>query len=161
MNALKEFFKSLWVDFKNLFVKNYLKLIGFVIMLIVPIVFIVIEYVKVNNTQWTLPAFVWLPLIVFILVWWSKVHGWIGKKIDKMEIENIVEKGKHYAAIIVLSFFDAIMLVAPFLLGYFMCKSLEELVVKMSDLFLFLAICEAVGSFFLILNRIKNTTKGE
>lgn len=154
--AFKGIFKSIGDDFVNLFKKHYLKLIGYIIMLIIPLVFIVSTYIYKRSTLWALPVFVWIPIAIFIIVYWFKLRTYLAIKVNGMEIENHAEAGKHAGLIIIIKVLQCLMTIAPFLLCYFVFKRIEEASIKVENIFLFLTLCESLGSVFIILDTIKN-----
>lgn len=151
-NGAKSFFGSIWDDFKSLFTKHWLRLIGYTISFVIPLVFLIATYIKQKPQSWTLPIFAWLPIILLLIVYWAKLRGFLLKRIGQMEIENSLQKGKHSGALILASIMQVVMTTAPFILCYYVFDALEKAMMSVKDLFMMLAILEAVGGIFIILD---------
>ena len=156
ITAFKAFFGSLGEDLKDLFKKHYLKLIGYIITYIVPLAYIIVMYLSKKPEKWTLPVFCWIPLIVLVIVYWSKIKSYLAIKVSKMETENSLQKGKHAGAIIICKTIQVIFTVVPFVICYFVFKAIRESIGNTEELFLFIAITMAIGGLFIILDTIKN-----
>ena len=154
--AFKGFFVSLWDDFKENLKHHYLKLLGFVASFIVPVAYLTATYVEKKPEHWALPIFVWIPLIVFIFVYWAKLRTYLGVKVATMQVQNDLEKGKHAGAIIICKTIQVAMTVAPFLLFYYVFGELSRVAIQLQNIFLFLTVCEAVGGLLIILDTIAN-----
>lgn len=154
--AFKQFFESLKEDIKDLFKKHWLKLIGYIISILVPSITLIVVYCMAKPTSWAVPVFVWLPVIVFVWLYWSKIRTYLAIKVERMTCENSMEKGKHAGAIITIKTLQVIMTIIPFLVLYYVFKSLAEANLKVENLFLLLTICEAVGGLFIIFDTVKN-----
>lgn len=156
--AFKNFFSSLWEDFKHLFTEHFFRLIGFVIMFIVPVIVLLTTYVeKVEGaTKYSIPFGVILPLGILLLVYWGKLRRYLSVKVSQMKTENNIEKGKHAGAIIICDIFSTLMTITPFVICYVVLKELEKYLNNVSDIFVFLIICESVGGLFIIIDTIKN-----
>lgn len=155
-NVFIAFFKSIWQDIKDLFKNHIFKVIGFVISYIAPVVYIVVAYMEKKPENWSIPIFVWIPAFVLLFVYWSKLRGFLAIRVAKMETENALEKGKHAGAIIICKFIEVCCTVLPFFLGYYIFKTLREMIGKTENLFLYLGITIAVGGLFMLFDTIKN-----
>lgn len=157
--AFKQFFSSLWEDFVGLLKKHYLKFIGLIICFIVPVAMLLGFYVKKvdNATKYTIPFAVVIPLVLLLFIYWGKARSFMKTKINAMRVQNSIEAGKHAGAIILYDTFKALMTVLPFALGYLIVNEIQKYYAQVSDIFLFITICEAVGGFFCILDTIHNT----
>lgn len=154
--AFSAFFASLWDDLATAFKKHWLKLLGYVAMFVVPVVYLFTEYLYKAPERWTLPTFAWLPYIVFALVYWFKLRSYLAVKVSAMQTENNIQKGKHAGAIIILRTLQMAMTVTPFLLCYFVFDELSRVAIQVRDVFFFLTICESVGALLIILDTIAN-----
>lgn len=154
--AFKSFFVSLKDDIVEMFKKHWLKIIGYIISVLFPAIYLIVTYIERKPESWALPTFVWLPVIVFVCVYWFKLRTYLAIKCETMTVENNIQKGKHAGAIIILKTLQCAMVVVPFLLCYYIFKSLADLSIKIENIFLLLTICEAVGGLFIILDTIKN-----
>lgn len=159
--ALKEFFISLKNDIIESFKKHWLKVIGLIISIVFPAVYLMVTYIEKKPESWAIPAFVWLPVLVFIFVYWFKLRTYLAIKCESMTRENIAEKGKHAGAIIVLKTLQVAMVITPFVICYFIFKSFADLSIKIENIFLLLTICEAVGGVFIIVDTVVNVVKIE
>lgn len=158
-NFFKAFFISLGEDIKNLFVKRWLKLIGLIIMYIVPVVFLLIAYTEKKPSHWGV-SLVAIPIIVvIILVYWGSFRSWLASKITKIEIENTMVAGKHIAFILLAKTLQIIMVILPFIIGYVVFKALEDFSVQVSNIFLFVALCEGLGGVFTLGDTILNVNR--
>ena len=154
--AFSAFFVSLWDDFVTALRKHWLKLLGYVAMFIVPVVYLFTVYLYKAPERWTLPTFAWLPYIVFALVYWFKLRSYLAVKVSAMETENNIQKGKHAGAIIILKTLQMAMTVTPFLLLYFLFDELSRVAIQVRDVFFFLTICESVGGLLVVMDTIAN-----
>lgn len=154
--AVSGFFSSLGEDIKNSFKKHAVGLIGKAIMFIVPLVYIISMYIARTPSRWALPAFAWIPLVVFIIVYWGKLRNYLAIKVSAMQVENNIEKGKHAGAIILIKTIQVIFTVLPFLLCYFVFNELEAQSVSVKSVFLFITVCETLGGLMLIFDAIAN-----
>lgn len=158
-HGFANFFKSIWEDFVNLILKHWLKLFGYVFMFVVPIIYLITTYIYHKPESWALPVFVWLPLIVFGIVYWFKIRTYLAVKVNSMKLENSLQKGKHAGFIILITVLQMAMTVAPFLLFYYVFDNLEKLMISIKDIFFILTIFEAIGSIFVIFDTIINVSK--
>lgn len=78
-----------------------------------------------------------------------------------MKTENSIEKGKHAGAIILCDMIKALFTVLPFVLFYILIIGLEKYVDRLSDIFLFMIVCESVGGLFTIFDTIHNVVDFE
>lgn len=154
--AFKGFFVSLWNDFKESLKHHYLKLLGYISSFVVPVTYLIVAYVEKKPESWAIPIFVWIPVIVFIFVYWFKLRTYLAVKVAAMQVQNDLEKGKHAGAIIVCKTIQVMMTVAPFLLFYFIFGELSKVAIQLQNIFLFLTVCEAVGGLLIILDTIVN-----
>lgn len=156
--ALKSFFQSLGEDIKNLFKHHLWRVFGFLIMFIVPIATLLTTYVSKTDgvTKWSIPLFVIVPLVLLILIYWGKLRRYFAIKVSTMKAENNIEKGKHAGAIIVCEFLQVVMTVLPFLVCYLLIAALEKEIERVSDIILFMIVCESVGGLFLVFDTIRN-----
>ena len=154
--AFKGFFVSLVEDIKNNLQKHWLKFVGYAISFLLPVVFLTTTYLEKKPESWALPTFVWIPVIVFIFVYWFKLRGYLAIKVSAMQVQNDLEKGKHAGAIIICKTIQVAMTVAPFLLFYYIFGELSRIAIEIQHIFLLLTICEAVGGLFIIIDTIAN-----
>lgn len=157
--GFSQFFSSLWEDFVGLLKKHLLRLIGLVIGFIVPVATLLAFYVKKvdNATKYSIPFAVVIPLVILILLYWGKGKTFFNNKIHEMKIQNSIDKGKHAGAIIIFDTLKALMTVMPFALGYLLIEQLQKYYAQVSDIFLFITICEAVCGVFCVFDTIKNS----
>lgn len=158
--GFKAFFKSLWADFVGLCKKHLWRLAGFVVSFIVPIVWLIVNYCTSipdgEKTKFTIPFAVILPLAILTIVYWVKLKDYMQNKVVMMRTENNIEKGKHAGMLILCDMVKAVFTVVPFLLVYIIIRELEKYVQQLSDIFLFMIICESVGALFVIFDTIHN-----
>lgn len=156
--ALRQFFSSLWEDFANLVKKHFFRLLGFISMFVVPVIVLLTTYVEKveGKTKWVIPFAVIIPLAILLLIYWGKLRRYLSTKINAMKIENHIEKGKHAGAIIVCDTIQCLMTILPFALVYILIKELEKYTAQLSNIFLFMIVCESVGSLFVIIDTIRN-----
>ena len=155
------FFSSLWNDFTNNLKHHWMKLLGYVVMVVTPIVYVIATYLYKKPEAWALPVFVWLPIIVLVLVYWCKARTYLAVKVHSMKVENNLEAGKHAGAIIIITTLQMIMTVAPFVIGYFALQGLEKAMISIKDVFFTLAMIEGSGSIFVVFDTIINVTKDQ
>lgn len=154
--AFKAFFSSLWEDIKEAFKKHWIGLIGRVIMFIVPLVYIVAAYIHRTPSKWALPTFAWIPLFVFLIVYWGKLRNYLALKVSAMQTENNLQKGKHAGAIIIIKTLQVVSTILPFFLGYRIFAAIEAEAMTAKNIFLFITICEAAGGFLIMIDTIAN-----
>lgn len=155
---INSFFKSIGDDIKNGFKKHILKIIGYLIMFIVPIVILFTMYLEKKPEHWQLPVFVCIPLIVLVLVYYFKLRTHFAVKIERMTIENSQEQGKHAGLIIIAKILEILMAIIPFIACYILFNEISKTAIQIKNIFLMIAICEAVGGLFVIFDTIKNIT---
>lgn len=154
--AFGAFFSSLWDDFVSALKTHWLGLIGKAIMFIVPLAFVVGAYINRTPSKWALPTFAWIPLFVFLLVYWTKARTYLAIKVNAMQVENNLQKGKHAGAIIVVKTLQIASTVLPFFLCYRVFAAIEAEAMSVRGIFLMITICEAVGGFLVVLDTIAN-----
>lgn len=154
--AFSAFFKSLGEDIANSFKRHWLGLIGKFSMFVVPLIYILAEYLTRAPSKWALPIFAWIPLIVLLLVYWGKMKSWLAIKVNAMETQNSIQRGKHAGAIILCKILQVACTALPFFLGYVAFAELEAHAVSVKSIFLFVFACEAVGGVFVVLDAIAN-----
>lgn len=154
--AFGAFFVSLLDDLKESFKKHWVGLIGRVFMFIVPLAFIVTTYIQRTPSKWALPTFAWIPLTVFLLVYWGKLRTYLAIKVSAMQVENNLQKGKHAGAIIIVKTIQVISTILPFFLCYRVFAAIEAEAMSVKNIFLFITVCEAVGGFFIVVDTIAN-----
>lgn len=157
--AFKNFFKSLGQDFKNLFLKHILKLFGYIFMFLAPLIYLITTYIYYKPETWALPIFVWIPIIIFIIVYWFKIRTYLAVKANSFKIENNLQKGKHAGIIILITILQMAMTIAPFVLFYYVFENLEQAMVSIKDIFFILTIFESIGSLFIIFDTIINVSE--
>lgn len=160
LKAIGRAFKGFFISLKDDIVYNLkhrkFKILGMIVSFVVPVTYLVVAYLEKKPESWTLPIFVWIPVIVFILVYWLKLRSYLAIKVSAMQVQNDIEKGKHAGAIIICRTMQAAMTVAPFLLLYYVFDSLAKLSIQIQNIFLFLTVCEAVGGLLMIIDTIAN-----
>lgn len=158
--AFKQFFSSLWDDFKNLIKKHWLRFLGFICCFVVPVVTLLAFYVRKveNSTRYSIPFAVIIPLVILIVIWWGKAKTYFKVKIEAMRVQNSLEAGKHAGIIIIYDTIKALMTVLPFALLYVIVNEIQKYFAEVSKIFLFITICEAVGGFLFILDTIHTVT---
>lgn len=154
--AFKSFFISFKKDLKENLNHHKLKLLGYVICFFVPLVYLVTTYIERKPEAWGFPTFVWIPVIMFLIVYWLKIRSYVAIKVEAMKVENNLEKGKHAAAIIVCKTIQVVMTVIPFLLLYYVFDSFSKMSIQIQNIFLFLTVCEAVGGLFIVIDTVVN-----
>lgn len=154
--AWSDFFTSVKESIKNLFTSHILKVIGFVVSFFVPTIYMLVLCFQAKPKSWSVPTFVWIPLIVFIFIYWMKLRGYLNTKIHDMKKENEKEKGKFAIAIILGDTLKVIMVVVPLLLLAWVFHWLSEVAVKISHLFILLGVCEAVGGLLTVIDTISH-----
>lgn len=154
--AIKGFFVSLKDDFVESLKKHWLKLLGYCVSLIFPAIYLIVTYAEKKPESWALPVFVWLPVIIFVIVYWFKLRTYLAIKCETMQVENNIQKGKHAGALIICKTIQMAMTVIPFLICYYIFKSLAEVDVKIENIFLLLVITESVGGVLIVIDTIKN-----
>ena len=157
--VFKAFFSSIGADIRDAFKNHWLAILGMVSMVVVPVAFIIYVYLQKAPGGWGLPVFVWIPLIVFALVYWTKLRTWLAIKVSAMKVENSIEKGKHGALIVLLDLLRGLMVFLPFQLGESVCKAVESAAISMGSVFAFMKICAAVGVVLITLDNMKNRLK--
>lgn len=159
----KQFLSSLWEDFVALLKTRFFRLLGFIVMYILPIVVLLTTYVKKvdNSTKYTVPFAIVLPIVILLLMYWGKLRRFISYKVGQMKTENNIQKGKHAAAIIICDIFQVLMTILPFVLCYIVIGELQKFGTQSKEIFLFLIVCESVGGFLVIVDTIKNVTNWE
>ena len=155
----KSFFLSVGKDIKHLFTKRIFKVIGFIIMYLVPIAFILINYLVRKPNSWGISLVAIPVVIIIIMVYWGSFRSWLNGKLVKMELENTLEKGKHLAFIVFAKLLQITMVILPFLVCYFLFIELEKLSFQVSQLFLFIIICQIIGGMFILGDTILNLNK--
>ena len=153
--AFGAFFSSLWGDIKEAVKKHWMAILGRIVMVLVPIGFIIYAYLKKAPSRWGLPIFVWIPIIVFALVYWTKLRTYLAIKVSAMKVENSINRGKHGAAIALCDLLMGIMAVVPFWLGWRVCKALESVSISMASVFQFMMICAIVGVSLIVMDDLK------
>ena len=154
--AIRAFFSSLWADFKDAFKKHWLGMLGRLIMFVVPLVYIVATYIERTPSKWALPTFAWIPLFVFLIVYWGKLRNYLAIKVSAMQVENSVDKGKHAGAIIVIKTLQIVSTILPFFLCYRIFAAIEAEAMSAKNIFLFITICEAAGGLLVIIDTVAN-----
>lgn len=157
-NVLKQFFSSIWEDFVSSLKKHYLRLLGFVVMFIVPVATLLGYYVrKVEDvTKYSIPFAVVLPLAILLIIYWGKARRFMAIKVNAMKVENSIQKGKHAGLLILCEMIQAIMTVVPFVLVYLLVKGIQQATGNVLDIFAFMIACESVGGFLCIIDTTKN-----
>lgn len=154
--AFKAFFVSLWDDLKESFKKHWVGLLGRIQMFVVPLVYIVVIYLHRTPSKWALPTFAWIPLFVFLLVYWGKLRTYLAIKVSAMQVENNIQKGKHAGAIIIVRALQVVSTILPFFLCYRIFAAIEAEAMSVKNVFFFIMICEAVGGFLLLIDTVAN-----
>ena len=154
--AFKGFFVSLWDDLVENFKHHWLRILGFIASFVVPVTYLTSTYLEKKPESWAFPIFVWIPVIMFIIVYWAKLRSYLAVKVATMQVQNDLEKGKHAGAIIICKTIQVTMTVAPFLLGYYIFQELAKIAIQLQNIFLFLTVCEAVGGLFVVLDTVAN-----
>lgn len=156
--GVKKFFSSIWEDFVALLKKHWLRLIGYIICFPVPIIVLLTLYVsKVENaTKFVVPFVIIIPLTILVFIYWGKAKSYFKAKFIEMKVQNSIEAGKHAGIIIVFEIVNVFMTVLPFLLCYWFISELQKYYAEVSNIFLFIVICESIGGLFIVLDTIKN-----
>lgn len=154
--AFAAFFSSIWDDFVNSLKKHWLGLIGKAIMFIVPLVYVVATYIQHTPSKWSLPVFAWIPLFVFLIVYWGKLRNYMAIKVNAMQVENNIDKGKHAGAIIIIKTLQVISTILPFFLCYRVFAAIEAEAMSAKNIFLFITICEAAGGLLVLIDTVAN-----
>ena len=152
------FFKSLKEDFKKDFLGHWRRSIGFLVAYVGPLLFIGACYVSVSHSQnpandswaWSVPLFVWPILIALALFYWGKIRKSMAGKLTKMETQNEVEEGKHYAAIVIFTSVKWLLTALSFLLVWWILTALESLFVSVAFTFLIVAFIECFAGLFYV-----------
>lgn len=154
--AFRSFFASLWEDLKGSFKKHWLGLIGKTIMFAVPLAYIVFTYIQRTPSKWALPAFAWIPLFVFLIVYWGKLRNYLAIKVSAMRVENNIDKGKRAGAIIIIKTLQVVSTILPFFLCYRIFAAIEAEAMSAKNIFLFITICEAAGGLMVLIDTVAN-----
>ena len=106
--------------------------------------------------KFVVPFAVILPIAILVLIYWTKLKSYLSAKVIMMKTENNIEKGKHAGAIIICDTIKVLFTIIPFALFYVLIVGLEKYVDRLSDIFLFMILCEALGGILAIFDTINN-----
>lgn len=155
---MKVFLKSLKDDFKEGFFGHWRKTVGFLIAYVGPLLFIGACYVTrthevspANDSWgWSIPTFVWPILFALAIFYWRSFRKKISGKLEKMETQNDIEPGKHYAMIVIFVFLRWAMVVLSFLLVWWVFYEMQKLLVSVAFTFAVVAVIESFGGLFYV-----------
>jgi hypothetical protein len=155
---MKRFFGSIYEDFKNDFLGHWRRFIGFLIAYLGPLLFIGACYVSVSHEShpandswaWSVPFAVWPVLIALAIFYWAKIKKSMAGELAKMETQNDVEEGKHYALIVIFTSVKWAMTALSFLLVWWVLTALEDLLVSVAFTFLVVAMIECAAGLFYV-----------
>jgi hypothetical protein len=154
---MRSFLSSISEDFRHDFLGHWMRVIGFLVCYLGPMIFIGACYVtRKEGAGWSLsvPLFAWPAILALIALYWRSFRRWAYARLAVMESQNDIQKGRHYAAIILLRIVSAAFVAAPFFLLYWVFGELESLAVSASFCLLVVGIIESVGGFFYVLDAV-------
>ncbi len=162
------FLKSLGDDFKEAFFKHWLRLVGFLVCYLGPLVMIMAFYVTrivvekpatsaYEGFTYSVPLFVWPALAFLFVFYWKSLRKKTIAKVASLRSENSIN-GKHYALIIIFDFLDKGAVVCFLAFMAWLFQKIAEMSIGAVEVFEWLAVIEAVGGLFYVLDDI---VKGE
>ena len=158
LNALKAIFK----DFKKSLQLHKFKLLGIIIIWIVPFVLLFHEgYVgKTIKTShafrlWTIPIFV-----VIILLYWFKLRRAIKENLKLEKFANRLGKQASNAMLLfIYSFLDLLMSTATMFIIYEGILLLEQMTIKASSFLAAVTLTTLIGKFFYLIDIVVSIGK--